>query len=78
MATNALTQAIPEICTHDFSKKPHSLKSELYHSSLWLMRAQYLAFGFALLLTAITVMLEKVQRPPQLSKPESQGGDRNV
>ena len=60
-ATNALTQAIPDICRHSFAKDSLATASTLYGFSLWLMRAQYLAFGAAMLCAAGSVLFDAIQ-----------------
>lgn len=61
LATNALTQAIPEICLHQFGPNAPSLKdeSDLYRSSVYLMWAQYFSFVLATFSTIVLIVINK-------------------
>jgi len=58
LATNGLTQAIPEICAHNFGQQETSLResSRLYDLSVWMMQAQYLAFLLAILFAIVLIV----------------------
>lgn len=60
-ATNGLTQAIPEICSHNFEQKIPSLRDEskLYKWSVRLMQWQYFLFGIAAVFTIVLIVVNR-------------------